>query len=172
MDVRTVCLHEKGATGKNPDDPVGQPVNMNHVIPPAFQLVDRRQVGADTRRQGKGFGRPPQASAERRQRYLIDLMTCATQQLCLDGGYAGDVMDESNASQSAGAREPRRKHPAGCYTGGKTLYWKNDLSVEPWLLAALQVVAVRAAPRAAAGPDRAGPEAVKLGAGDHAGVRS
>jgi O-antigen ligase len=49
-------------------------------------------------------------------------------------------------------------------------YWKNDLSVEFWLLAALQVVAVRATGRTAAGPDRAGPETVKLGPGDHPGV--
>jgi O-antigen ligase len=49
-------------------------------------------------------------------------------------------------------------------------YWKNDLSVEFWLLAALQVVAVRATKRAAAGPDGAGPEAVKLGSQDHPGV--
>jgi O-antigen ligase len=49
-------------------------------------------------------------------------------------------------------------------------YWKNDLSVEFWLLAALQVVAVRATRRTAAGPDRAVPESVELGPGDHTGV--
>jgi putative inorganic carbon (HCO3(-)) transporter len=51
-------------------------------------------------------------------------------------------------------------------------YWKNDLSVEFWLLAALQVVAVRATGRTAAGPDRAGPQAIKLGPGDDPGVGS
>jgi O-antigen ligase len=49
-------------------------------------------------------------------------------------------------------------------------YWKNDLSVEFWLLAALQVVAVRATAGAPARPDRAGPQAVELGPGDHPGV--
>ena len=36
-------------------------------------------------------------------------------------------------------------------------YWKNDLSVEFWLLAALQVVAIRAARGSGSGPERAAP---------------
>ena len=49
-------------------------------------------------------------------------------------------------------------------------YWKNDLSVEFWLLAALQVVAVRATGRPAARTDGPGPQTVELGPGDHPGV--
>jgi O-antigen ligase len=49
-------------------------------------------------------------------------------------------------------------------------YWKNDLSVEFWLLAALQVIAVRSAARATVEPERAGgPQAVELGPEDDPG---
>lgn len=49
-------------------------------------------------------------------------------------------------------------------------YWKNDLSVEFWLLAALQVVAVRSAGPSARSKRAAGPPAVELGPGDDSRV--
>lgn len=51
-------------------------------------------------------------------------------------------------------------------------YWKNDLSVEFWVLAALLVVAVRSAARPTARAGSAGPPAVELSPGDDSRVGS
>jgi hypothetical protein len=52
----------------------------------------------------------------------------ATKKPGLYRGHPRDIMDERNAGHSAGACEPRRRHPAGCYTGGKTLSLNPPIS--------------------------------------------
>src|SRR5262249_18354790 len=55
-----------------------------------------RQVCGHANRKGEALCGPGPARAECRQRYLVDVVSCVSQQLGLDCRHTRDVVDESN----------------------------------------------------------------------------